>query len=98
MQADKRTRSKHARRFANRGSEMTSATTTRSRAGVEGPGGGGPRSRVSLDADRGDFQIFDDEADGLKIVAQVGFDQQFLDMFRLVRLEESSVCSHAMQR
>jgi signal transduction histidine kinase/ActR/RegA family two-component response regulator len=48
-------------------------------------------------ADFGNVQLFNPQVGALEIVAQRGFQQDFLDYFRLVRIDEGSACAKAMQ-
>lgn len=53
-------------------------------------------SAISLDrADFGTLQVFDEQTRTLKIVAQVGFSEEFLDHFRSVRPFDGSACGRA---
>jgi PAS domain S-box-containing protein len=52
---------------------------------------------VTSGADFGNIQLYNPQVGGLEIVAQRGFNQEFLDYFRLVRVEDRSACSRAMQ-
>lgn len=47
-------------------------------------------------ADMGNIQIYDRDAEGLRIAAQQGFDQPFLDYFALVHTRQSA-CGAALQ-
>lgn len=49
-----------------------------------------------LHADMGNLQIYDPQEQSLKIVAQFGFKQEFLDFFRAVTAEEAA-CGTSMQ-
>jgi PAS domain S-box-containing protein len=51
-----------------------------------------------LKADFGNIQLYDPNTKNLRIVAQRGFKQDFLDYFECVRLGDQSACSQAMQR
>lgn len=48
-----------------------------------------------LHADKGNIQLYDEGEKALKIVTQVGFNQEFLDFFRTVRTD-ASVCGAAL--
>jgi GAF domain-containing protein len=48
-------------------------------------------------AARGNLQVYDAGRGGLRIVAQRGFDEAFLQLFALVRPDEPSVCSRAFR-
>jgi PAS domain S-box-containing protein len=48
-------------------------------------------------ADFGNVQLYNSQIGALEIVAQRGFQQDFLDYFRTVRVEEGSACAQAMQ-
>jgi PAS domain S-box-containing protein len=48
-------------------------------------------------ADFGNVQLYNRQAEALEIVAQRGFSQDFLDHFRLVRLDDGSACGQAMR-
>lgn len=48
-------------------------------------------------ADRGNLQLFDRGLGGLRIAAQHGFEQPFLDFFELVA-DDGSACGEAMAR
>jgi len=48
-------------------------------------------------ADFGDLQLMDSSSGGLKIVAQRGFENDFLDFFRCVK-DESTACGVALKR
>jgi PAS domain S-box-containing protein len=48
-------------------------------------------------ADLGNIQLYNPQTDALEIVAQRGFRQDFLDYFRLVRVDEGSACAQALQ-
>jgi PAS domain S-box-containing protein len=48
-------------------------------------------------ADFGNIQLFNPEIKALEIVAKRGFQQDFLDYFRTVRVDEGSACAQAMQ-
>ena len=48
-------------------------------------------------AARGNVQLYDATLGGLRIVAQRGFDEEFLHLFSLVRSDEPSVCSRALR-
>ena len=50
-----------------------------------------------LKADFGNIQLYDPNTKSLKIVAQRGFKQDFLDYFECVRLGDQSACSEALQ-
>ncbi len=52
--------------------------------------------RVSR-ADFGNVQLYNPQSEALEIVAQRGFDRDFLDYFRTVRVDEGSCCAQAMQ-
>jgi PAS domain S-box-containing protein len=52
---------------------------------------------VTSGADFGNIQLYDPQAEALVIVAQRGFRPDFLDYFRLVRVDEDSACGQAMQ-
>ncbi|MEJ2724201.1 MAG: GAF domain-containing protein [Deltaproteobacteria bacterium] len=48
-------------------------------------------------ADMGNVQLFDPSNNTLKIVAHRGFEQDFLDHFRTVRIDDGTACSRAMR-
>jgi PAS domain S-box-containing protein len=48
-------------------------------------------------ADFGNIQLFNPQITALEIIAQRGFQQDFLDYFRTVRVDEGSACARAMQ-
>jgi PAS domain S-box-containing protein len=48
-------------------------------------------------ADFGNVQLYNPLTEALEIVAQRGFRQDFLDYFRLVRVDEVSCCAQAME-
>jgi PAS domain S-box-containing protein len=48
-------------------------------------------------ADFGNIQLYNPQEHALQIIAQQGFREDFLDYFRLVRLDEGSACAQAMQ-
>jgi PAS domain S-box-containing protein len=48
-------------------------------------------------ADFGNVQLFNTQDESLEIVAQRGFRSDFLDYFRIVRMDEGSCCAQAMQ-
>lgn len=50
-----------------------------------------------LGADKGNVQLLDGDRQILKIVAQRGFDQEFLDFFREVSTEDDSACGRALR-
>jgi PAS domain S-box-containing protein len=50
-----------------------------------------------MHADMGNVQLFDPSNNTLKIVTQRGFKQDFLDHFRVVQIEDETVCSRAMK-
>jgi PAS domain S-box-containing protein len=52
---------------------------------------------VTSEADFGNIQLYRPQVGALEIVAQRGFQQDFLDYFRLVRVDEGSACAQAMQ-
>jgi PAS domain S-box-containing protein len=45
----------------------------------------------------GNIQLYNPETQALEIVVQRGFQQEFLDHFRRVRVDEGSACAQAMQ-
>jgi GAF domain-containing protein len=51
-----------------------------------------------LGANRGNVQLLDEGAGALRIVTQIGFDQDFLDEFQSVPVGHGSVCSEALAR
>jgi PAS domain S-box-containing protein len=51
---------------------------------------------VTVAADLGNIQLHNPKAGGLQIVVQRGFPQDWLDHFRLVRIDDGSACAHAM--
>jgi PAS domain S-box-containing protein len=53
---------------------------------------------VTSGADFGNIQLYNAQIGALEIVAQRGFQQDFLDHFRTVRVDEGSACAQAMQR
>jgi PAS domain S-box-containing protein len=48
-------------------------------------------------ADYGNIQLYDAESGALRIVAQRGFEEEFLDHFRTVRLDDGWACARALQ-
>jgi len=48
-------------------------------------------------ADKGNVQIYDEEAQGLAIAAQVGFGEEFLDHFRWVAAGRNCACGKALE-
>jgi signal transduction histidine kinase len=52
---------------------------------------------VTTGADFGNVQLYDPQTEALEIVAHRGFRQDFLDYFRMVRIDEGSCCAQAMQ-
>jgi PAS domain S-box-containing protein len=48
-------------------------------------------------ADFGNVQLYNPQIGALEIVAQRGFRQDFLDYFRMVRVDDGSACAQAMQ-
>jgi signal transduction histidine kinase len=52
---------------------------------------------LASQADFGNVQLYNPQIGALKIVAQRGFRQDFLDYFRTVRVDEGSACAQAMQ-
>jgi PAS domain S-box-containing protein len=52
---------------------------------------------VTSGADFGNIQLYNPHLGALEIVAQRGFQQDFLDYFRTVRVEDGSACAQAMQ-
>jgi PAS domain S-box-containing protein len=48
-------------------------------------------------ADFGNIQLYNRQIKALEIVAQRGFQQDFLDYFRTVQIDEGSACAQAMQ-
>jgi signal transduction histidine kinase/response regulator RpfG family c-di-GMP phosphodiesterase len=52
---------------------------------------------VTTGADLGNIQLYNPRIGALEIVAQRGFRKDFLDYFRLVRVDEGSCCAQAMQ-
>jgi signal transduction histidine kinase/ActR/RegA family two-component response regulator len=53
---------------------------------------------VTCGAALGNIQLYNPQLGGLEIIAQRGFMPDFLDHFRLVRVDEGSACAQAMQR
>jgi PAS domain S-box-containing protein len=53
---------------------------------------------VTVGADFGNIQLYNAQIDALEIVAQKGFQQDFLDYFRSVRMDDGWACAQAMQR
>ncbi len=49
-----------------------------------------------MNADKGNVQLVDDATGALRIAAQVGFEQPFLDFFASVRTNDPSACAAAM--
>jgi signal transduction histidine kinase/CHASE3 domain sensor protein/CheY-like chemotaxis protein len=49
-------------------------------------------------ADFGNIQLYDPESSSLRIVAQRGFSQAFLDHFGVVRADDPSACGRALQQ
>src|SRR5262249_19167315 len=52
---------------------------------------------ATSNADFGNIQLFNPQSQALEIVAQRGFQQEFLGYFRTVRVDEGSACAQAMQ-
>ena len=52
---------------------------------------------ASCEADFGNVQLVNARNNSLEIVAQRGFDNDFLDHFRAVRIDDGSVCARAMK-
>jgi PAS domain S-box-containing protein len=52
---------------------------------------------VTSGADFGNIQLYNPHERALEIVAQRGFQQDFLDYFRTVRVKDGSACAQAMQ-
>ena len=55
---------------------------------------------VAIEADgaaKGNVQLFNSSLGGLEIVAQRGFDESFLETFRIVRADEPSTCGRALR-
>jgi PAS domain S-box-containing protein len=52
---------------------------------------------VTSGADFGNIQLYNAQVGALEIVAHRGFGPDFLDYFRLVRVDEGSACAQAMQ-
>jgi PAS domain S-box-containing protein len=52
---------------------------------------------VTSGADFGNIQLYKPQIGALAIIAQRGFQQDFLDYFRTVRVDEGSACAQAMQ-
>jgi PAS domain S-box-containing protein len=52
---------------------------------------------VTSGADFGNIQLYNPQIEALEIVAQRGFRQDFLDYFRLVRVDDGSACARAMR-
>jgi PAS domain S-box-containing protein len=50
-----------------------------------------------LDADKGNVQILDPEHGKLTLVAQRGFDKEFLEFFREVKVSDDSACGRALR-
>ena len=50
-----------------------------------------------LGADRGTMQLLDDTRGALRIMAQRGFTQDFLDGFRDVSAQDDSTCGRALR-
>jgi len=50
-----------------------------------------------LGADMGNVQVFDAERQALRIVAQRGFDDDFIEFFREVSADDSSACGRALR-
>src|SRR5689334_10438108 len=48
-------------------------------------------------AAKGNVQLFNSVLGGLEIVAQRGFDESFLETFRIVRADEPSACGRALR-
>jgi PAS domain S-box-containing protein len=48
-------------------------------------------------ADFGNIQVYNPQMGALEIIVQRGFQQDFLDYFRTVRVDEGSACAQAMQ-
>jgi PAS domain S-box-containing protein len=51
---------------------------------------------VTCGADFGNIQLFNQQTESLEIVVHRGFQQEFLDYFRVVRMDEGSSCAQAM--
>lgn len=52
---------------------------------------------LSCGADFGNLQFYNPQIKALEIIAQRGFRQDFLDYFRIVRVDDGSACARAMQ-
>ncbi len=52
---------------------------------------------ASCAADFGNIQLYNPQKGALEIIVQRGFRKEFLDCFRLVRLDDGSACAQAMQ-
>jgi PAS domain S-box-containing protein len=52
---------------------------------------------VTSGADFGNIQLYNPQIGALEIIAQRGFQPDFLDYFRTVRVDEGSACAQAMQ-
>ncbi|HEX5019393.1 MAG TPA: PAS domain S-box protein [Candidatus Binatia bacterium] len=50
-----------------------------------------------LGTDKGSVQLFDEDEQALKLVAQQGFDQDFFNHFNTVRADSQSACAAALQ-
>ena len=50
-----------------------------------------------LGASKGNLQLYDRDAGCLRIAVQVGFHQQFLELFREVRINTGCVCGDAFR-
>ncbi len=50
-----------------------------------------------LGADKGDVQLLDEERAVLRIVAQRGFEADFLDLFGEVSIQDNSACGRALR-
>jgi len=48
-------------------------------------------------ASKGNVQVFDPLLNGLEIIAQRGFDQRFLQTFRVVQIDMPSICARALR-
>src|ERR1700704_3472346 len=51
-----------------------------------------------LHADFGNTQLYNEDARKLEIVAQRGFQKEFLDYFRYVDADDGSICGQALKR
>jgi hypothetical protein len=54
------------------------------------------RAVIDMDADFGTLQLWDEKQRDLRLVAHRNFDRPFLDTFRVVQVNDDSVCAQAL--